>query len=117
MLPNDNVAIIQHSIQLAIAPVFLLTGISAMLGVMANRLARIVDRARDLELRWKALDEKALAAARVEVGNLERRRHLASWSINAPARRYWCASSSLRSFLRSSSRQTSNGSQARNSSE
>lgn len=89
MLPNDNVPIIQHSIQLAIAPVFLLTGISAMLGVMANRLARIVDRARDLELRWKALDEKALAAARVEIGNLERRRHLASWSIN------FCTSAAL----------------------
>ncbi len=36
------------------------------LGVMATRLARIVDRARDLELRWAALDEHVRAAARVE---------------------------------------------------
>ena len=79
---SETAPIIQHAIQLAIAPVFLLTGIAALLGVMANRLARIVDRARDLELRWTALDEKALAAGRVEISNLERRRHLASWSIN-----------------------------------
>ena len=79
---TDSVPIIQHAIQLAIAPVFLLTGMAALLGVMTTRLARIVDRARDLELRWAALDEKALAAARVEIGHLERRRHLASWSIN-----------------------------------
>jgi hypothetical protein len=49
---------------------------------MTNRLSRIVDRARDLERRWAALDEKRLASARVEIANLERRRHLASWSIN-----------------------------------
>ena len=82
MPPNESVPIIQHAIQLAIAPVFLLTGIAALLGVMATRLARIVDRARDLELRWAALDEQIRAAARVEIANLERRRHLASWSIN-----------------------------------
>jgi hypothetical protein len=78
----ESVPVIQHAIQLAIAPVFLLTGIAALLGVMTNRLARIVDRARDLELRWAGLDEKALPRARVEIANLERRRHLASWSIN-----------------------------------
>jgi hypothetical protein len=36
-------------IQLAVAPVFLLTGIAGMLGVTANRLTRIVDRARTVE--------------------------------------------------------------------
>jgi hypothetical protein len=82
MPPNETSPIIQHAIQLAIAPVFLLTGIAGLLAVMANRLARIVDRARDLELRWRTLDEKTLAAARLEIGILERRRHLASWSIN-----------------------------------
>ena len=82
MPPNEVVPVIQHAIQLAVAPVFLLTGVGGLLGVMANRLARIVDRARDLELRWTALDEKARTAAREEIANLERRRHLASWSIN-----------------------------------
>jgi hypothetical protein len=41
---------ISQVIQLSVAPVFLLTGIGALLGVMANRLARIVDRARELEV-------------------------------------------------------------------
>jgi hypothetical protein len=40
---------IAHLIQSSVAPVFLLTGVAAMLGVLTNRLARIVDRARTLE--------------------------------------------------------------------
>jgi hypothetical protein len=43
-----------HFIQLAIAPVFLLTAIGSMLGTMTNRVARIVDRARELEKRLAA---------------------------------------------------------------
>ena|SRR5438445_4507952 len=82
MPTNESVPIIQHAIQLAVAPVFLLSGVAGLLGVMAGRLARIIDRARDLEQRWAALDEKVVARARVEIANLERRRHLASWSIN-----------------------------------
>ncbi len=38
-----------HAIQLAVAPVFLLSGIGALLGVLTNRLARIIDRKRMLE--------------------------------------------------------------------
>jgi Protein of unknown function (DUF2721) len=79
---HEGVPIIQQAIQLSIAPVFLLTGIAGLLGVMANRLARIVDRARYLEQRWTGLSEQALAHAHVEIRNLERRRNLASWSIN-----------------------------------
>ena len=82
MPPHESVPIIQQAIQLSIAPVFLLTGIAGLLGVMANRLARIVDRARDLEQRWSGFSEKALAYGRIEIHNLERRRNLASWSIN-----------------------------------
>jgi hypothetical protein len=40
---------IARVIQLSVAPVFLLTGVSALLGVFTNRLARIIDRARLLE--------------------------------------------------------------------
>ena len=43
-----NVDDIGRAIQLALAPVFLLTGIAALLGVMAGRLARIIDRGRQL---------------------------------------------------------------------
>ena len=40
---------IAHVIQLSVAPVFLLSGIGAILAVMTNRLGRIIDRARVLE--------------------------------------------------------------------
>ena len=40
---------VADTIQSAIAPVFLLAGIGAILNVMVGRLARIVDRARTLE--------------------------------------------------------------------
>jgi hypothetical protein len=42
---------IARLVQSAVAPVFLLTGVAATLGVLTNRLARIVDRARSLEQR------------------------------------------------------------------
>ncbi|HVE80102.1 MAG TPA: DUF2721 domain-containing protein [Gemmatimonadaceae bacterium] len=35
-----------HTIQLSVAPVFLLSGVGAFLGVLTNRLARIIDRTR-----------------------------------------------------------------------
>jgi hypothetical protein len=41
--------LIAHVIELSIAPVFLLTGIAGLLGVMTNRLGRVIDRARALE--------------------------------------------------------------------
>jgi hypothetical protein len=50
--PVDSVAI-SNGIQLAVAPVFLLTAVSGMIGVVANRLARVVDRARFIEERIK----------------------------------------------------------------
>ena len=72
---------ISHVIQLSVAPVFLLTGIGALLGVMTNRMARIVDRARALE------PQRALAAPAdvgrldQELAELERRARLINWAI------------------------------------
>ncbi len=40
---------IAHLIQSSVAPVFLLSGVAATLGVLTNRLSRIVDRARVIE--------------------------------------------------------------------
>jgi hypothetical protein len=39
----ENMTDVARAIQLALAPVFLLTGIAGLLNVMTNRLARIVD--------------------------------------------------------------------------
>ena len=53
---------VSHIIQLAIAPVFLLTGVGTKLSVLTSRLARIIDRARVVEdLLQKTPDEMTAA--------------------------------------------------------
>jgi len=88
MTPDSAIPLAAHAIQLAVVPVFLLTGISALLGVMATRLSRVIDRARALEQAWGRLDPSERVTARSELHDLDRRRHLASWSINFAA---WAA--------------------------
>ena len=61
-----EVVSIAHSIQFAVAPVFLLSGIGVLLGVLTSRLARVVDRARPLE-------ERYAIAAPAEAQDLEQR--------------------------------------------
>lgn len=82
MALTANIAFIPHAIQLAVAPVFLLTGIASLLGVMAARLARIIDRARFYEQKWKDMNEQERITAHGELAALEHRRGLASWAIN-----------------------------------
>lgn len=43
-----EITTVTHAIQQAVAPVFLLTGIGAILNVITTRIARIVDRSRTL---------------------------------------------------------------------
>jgi hypothetical protein len=49
VLDQTSLSTVAQTIQTAIAPVFLLAGIGAILNVMVGRLARIVDRARTVE--------------------------------------------------------------------
>jgi hypothetical protein len=49
MNPEPLLTDITHTIQLAVAPVFLLTAVGTTLSVFSQRLARIVDRARAVE--------------------------------------------------------------------
>lgn len=46
---SPGISTVAATIQSAIAPVFLLAGIGAILNVLAGRLARIIDRTRTLE--------------------------------------------------------------------
>jgi Protein of unknown function (DUF2721) len=82
MQTPESALLVQQAIQLSVAPVFLLTGIAGLLGVIANRLARIIDRAREVGKGRGSLGASAVVLAHLELANLERRRHLASWSIN-----------------------------------
>jgi hypothetical protein len=49
---------IADAIRLAVAPVFLLTSIGAVLSVLTARISRIVDRARELEDYLAGLDKR-----------------------------------------------------------
>ena len=80
-LPIDPGAI-THGIQLAIAPVFLLTAVSGMIGAVAGRLARIIDRARRVEDRaLESTDEAFLERAETELAELRQRGRLANACI------------------------------------
>lgn len=72
---------ISHIIQLSIAPVFLLTGVSTKLGVLINRLARIIDRSRVLEGRMRTGGEDEQREVREELDTLYRRAHLINRAI------------------------------------
>jgi MFS family permease len=68
-----DVTSIAHVIQLSVAPVFLLTGVGAMIAVLTNRLGRAVDRARALEARYDTAAAEVQATLRSELRVLERR--------------------------------------------
>jgi hypothetical protein len=78
-----NIGGVAHAIQLALAPVFLLTGIAGLLNVMIGRLARIVDRGRQLTEHPVAAELQSGEALQVEFRALDRRRHFASAAITA----------------------------------
>ena len=74
MFFTTDLATISHGIQLAVAPVFLLTAVSGMIGAVAGRLARIIDRARLLEDRIEeAPADNPMTAQYVELARLRRR--------------------------------------------
>ncbi|MFD2113635.1 DUF2721 domain-containing protein [Thiorhodococcus fuscus] len=80
MLQETHIITAAHVIQLAVAPVFLITGISGMLSVMTSRLGRIVDRGRVVEA--SAADGSMDAiCAKDELERLSRRGRLISVSI------------------------------------
>ncbi|MGL4767369.1 MAG: DUF2721 domain-containing protein [Formosimonas sp.] len=66
---ETHVADIAHAIQMAVAPVFLLTAIATLMNVLNARLSRSIDRRRALEQMMKQSQEPAeLAALRTEHG-------------------------------------------------
>ncbi|HEU4626792.1 MAG TPA: DUF2721 domain-containing protein [Steroidobacteraceae bacterium] len=71
---------IVHLIQSAVAPVFLLSGVGVTLGVLTNRLARIVDRARFLEQLTHAESARS-ESTRASLRVLARRAHYINVAI------------------------------------
>lgn len=70
-----------HTIQLALAPVFLLTGIGSILNMLAGRLSRIVDRARRIEEVFTARDDRRHAGQVQELRLLDRRMRIVNNAI------------------------------------
>lgn len=77
------VSTIAHLIQLAIAPVFLLAGIAGLLNVLAQRLARVVDRGRSLQRDFASFDEATRARASAELLIIVQRMRVVNWAITA----------------------------------
>ncbi len=73
MFPQTNINEITHVIQLAIAPVFLLTAVGTIIGVLVNRLGRVVDRIRVLEEMLRFANAEELAREKIELASLARR--------------------------------------------
>ena len=69
----ENVIDVTRLVQLAIAPVFLLTAVGTIIGVLSNRLGRVVDRSRALEDRLRQLAPDGQKAVRQELNVLARR--------------------------------------------
>lgn len=69
----DNIIDVTRLVQLAIAPVFLLTAVGTIIGVLSNRLGRVVDRSRALEDRLRQLAPEGQKAVREELNVLARR--------------------------------------------
>ncbi len=82
MIFPADIDTVSHGIQLAVAPVFLLTAVSGMIGAVAGRLARIIDRARLLEERMEGnMASDARTSAHKELGELRTRGLLANGAI------------------------------------
>jgi hypothetical protein len=77
----DNAIDVTRLIQLAVAPVFLLTAVGTIIGVLSNRLGRAVDRSRALEDRLRQLAPEGQKTAREELNILSRRVRLVYASI------------------------------------
>src|SRR4051794_37539889 len=80
--PDISVNAVAEVVRIAVAPVFLLSGIGAFLNVCANRLSRIVDRSRQVEP--LLLESRGAEHDRWlrEIHVVDQRMRLVSWAIS-----------------------------------
>jgi hypothetical protein len=67
--PLDTVA---HIIQLALTPIFLLSGIAALLNVFATRLARVADRVDQISKEMETAEPERIAVLALQLARLHR---------------------------------------------
>jgi hypothetical protein len=73
MAIETHISDITHVIQLAVAPVFLLTAVGTIITALTNRLGRAVDRRRVVEDRLPMLADETADVARDELDALGQR--------------------------------------------
>ena len=78
--PDLSVTAVAEIVRLAVAPVFLLSGIGAFLNVCVSRLSRIVDRSRQIEPMLLASRGTEHDRWVYELRVLDRRMSLVSWA-------------------------------------
>ncbi len=78
---DSHVFDMTRAIQLAVAPVFLLTAIGAIINALMGRLGRAVDRRRKLEELLPAFEGETLASMERELASLARRIKLVFWAM------------------------------------
>ena len=78
-----NIDTIAHVIDISVAPVFLLAGISGLLMVLTNRLARTIDRSRSLQATEShQLSSENKSTIKREMAALLKRSRFINMSIN-----------------------------------
>jgi len=80
---ETHITDITRVIQLAVAPVFLLTAIGTLITALNNRLGRAVDRRRVVQERLQQAGYESAAEARTELVRLEQRSRIIYFSILA----------------------------------
>jgi hypothetical protein len=76
MLGLDSVDSVAHVIQVALTPVFLLSGVASLLGVLSTRLGRVADRVDSLTERLEAAEPVERRRLQVRLTYLRRRSHV-----------------------------------------
>jgi CHASE3 domain sensor protein len=71
--PTSPPEVVAHIIQVALAPVFLLTGIATLLNVFSNRLARVADRVDQLTSLIEDADKAKAMSLAAQLARLRRR--------------------------------------------
>jgi uncharacterized protein YacL len=79
----QNSGMIAQTIQLSVAPVFLLVATGALLNVLTGRLARVVDRSRELISRWAETEGAEHDRLVTELRAVDRRMDIINNSIMA----------------------------------
>ena len=80
---ETHIADITRAIQLAVAPVFLLTAIGTLITALNNRLGRAVDRRRIVQERLQDAAQEGAVEARRELARLAQRSRLIYFAILA----------------------------------